>query len=596
MYKYLSFFFALILILSCGEKELKYWERIELSDGISQAHILDIICKGDDILVCTYSNGAFFSKDNGQTWRQFKADTMDSSGLSADYIISGDWDDDYIMLATLCNGINLSDDGGDTWRRLNNDFLGGKNALPVGVIIDDESIYIPTSDGIIQFTDKITSDTEYSEDIHKILNEEQGLASGYIYDLAIRDNIFYTGTLHGFSYSVDKGNIWINFSPTGSYTDEGAPDCKVKAVTANDKYWYAGCDNGLFYSDDTGQNWVNISRGLPSSYVHDILIDHKENLWIATYKGVAFTDNNGQSYKIFGKTSGFYGDNINCFAQSAEGNIFAGTNYGLYRMKEKIPAPNIYPTAQAKFDKFEKSAHQWMIRPVSPKVNNCLDQTHLFDSRVCRNSVKNQGCLYNNSEGIEALAVDYGTIVYTNRKIGHVVLKCDTRYKNYYVYAHYHHLKKVSRWIGQRVSKRDVIGLIGRKGKAIRECLYFEVSLSKMDDSNVPNEPVNPELWQRPLPGCGTIAGIVADTAGSFINDLKIYGVEKPTPSETPFSYAKSYHNSAYSNPAYKENFVIGDVPAGDYLLWVEYDGEKYAVKVKIAPAKITQVKIVVGH
>ncbi|MCD6161633.1 MAG: peptidoglycan DD-metalloendopeptidase family protein [candidate division Zixibacteria bacterium] len=596
MHRYLSFLFALLLILSCGEKELKYWERIELSEGLSQAHILDIACKGDEVFVCTYSDGAFFSKDNGQTWRQFKADTGDSSGLSADYIISGDWDDDYIILATLCDGLNVSDDGGDTWQRLGNDFLCGKSALPVSVIIDDESTYIPSSDGIIHFKDKITPDMEYSEDIFKTIDKGQGLASEYIYDLVIRDNMFFAGTLHGFSYSVDKGSNWINCSPTGSYTDEGAPDCKVKTVAANEKYWYAGCDNGLFYSDDKGQHWVNISRGLPSVYIHDILIDRKGKLWVATYKGIAFTDNDGQSYKTFGKTSGFYGDNINCLAQSGDGNIFAGTNYGLYRMKEKIPAPNNYPTVQAEFGKLEKPAHQWLIRPVSPNVNNYLDQTNLFSSIICGSSAKNQGCLYNNSEGVKALAVDYGTIVYTNRKIGHVVLKCDTRYKNYYVYAHYHHLKKVARWIGQRVSKYDIIGLVGRKGKAVRECLYFEVSLSKMDDSNVPNEPVNPELWQKPLPGCGTIAGIIADTAGNFINDVKIFGVEKPAPAETPFSYAKSYHSLAYSSPAYKENFVIGDVPAGDYLLWAVYDGEKYAIKAKVASLKVAQVKIIIGQ
>jgi len=88
----------------------------------------------------------------------------------------------------------------------------------------------------------------------------------------------------------------------------------------------------------------------------------------------------------------------------------------------------------------------------------------------------------------------------------------------------------------------------------------------------------------------------VVDTAGIPVMGAKIYGVEKPVPTETPFSYAETYRDSVNSSPAYGENFVIGDVPAGEYLLWVEQNGQKYAVKAVVGESKITRVKIIVSE
>ena len=154
----------------------------------------------------------------------------------------------------------------------------------------------------------------------------------------------------------------------------------------------------------------------------------------------------------------------------------------------------------------------------------------------------------------------------------------------------------ITRYVGQKVNSGDVIGFIGKKGNVTNEHLHFEVSLSEQDDSNVPNKTVNNELWQKPLPGCGTIVGNVVDTSGNPIMGARIYGVEKPVPTESPFSYAETYRDSVNSSPAYNENFVIADVPAGEYLLWVEDQGQKYAVKATVVPMIVTRVKIVVGQ
>ena len=586
---------VLVSLSGCGKKELRYWERIDLGEGLKETHILSVVIKDDEILVGTYGKGALFSKDGGETWTVFeKNDLDDKSGLSWNYILGGDWDDDYIILATLGDGLNISSDSGITWKRLGYNFFGTEYLYTVGAYIEDGIKYVPTADGIVVFKDDIDPTVEYETTPFTTIDERQGLASQYIYDMVISGDNMYVGTLHGFSVSTDKGKSWRNFSPNGLYNDDNLAICKVRAVAVKNKTWYAGCDDGLFYSDDNGNNWNNISRGLPSKFVHDILIDQKGGLWIATYKGVAYTKNNGQSYKVYGKTSGFYGENINCLAQAPDGNIYAGTNYGLYRMMEKIPAPNIYPEPQMVFNRPEKPIHQWMKRPVSASENNQCDQTYLYGATMGGNFRQHQGCEFNNPEGVSLLSVDDGTIVYINHRIGHAVLKCDTRFDDYYVYAHYHHMHDITRFIGQKVKRGDIIGHIGKKGNVTNEHLHFEVSLSKQDDSNVPNKTVNNELWRKPLAGCGTIVGNVVDTDGKPIMGAHIYGVEKPVPTETPFSFAETYGDSVNFSPAYNENFVIADVPAGEYLLWVEDGGQKYAVKATVVPLMVTRVKIVV--
>ena len=596
MWRIVVLFAPLALILGCEARQMKYWERVSLGPVPEETHILSIKCKSDGVLVGTFGLGALFSEDGGKTWRLFAtSENGDSTGLSLNYILGGDWDGSYIILATLGDGLNISTDDGATWKRLGYNFFGVEYLYCVGVTIQDGTKYVPTADGIVYFSHEIDPAQSYSERPYKTIDKTQGLASQYIYDMIKKGKNVYVGSLHDFSFSSNNGGAWRNFAPSGKRASNGVSPDKVRAVAVSGNEWYAGCDGGLFVSGDEGETWKDISEGLPSPFVHDLLIDRSGNLWVATYKGVAKSGDGGASYQLFGKESGFYGESINSLAEGGRGNIYAGTNYGLYRLADKLPARNVYPEPQAEFTKTEEPAHQWMLRPVSPDDNNQRDQTYLYGAKMGGYFRQHQGCEYNNPEGTPLLAVDDGTIVYRNDEIGHTVLKCDRRFGDLYVYAHYHHMSVITRNVGDRIDRGDVIGAVGKRGNVTNEHLHFEVSLSDKDDPNVPNRTVNNELWQEPLPGCGTIVGAVTDKEGKLIIGAKIYGVEKPVPTETPFSYAETYRDSVNSSPAYGENFVIADVPAGAYLLWVEDGDSKYAVKALVEPSMVTRVKLVIS-
>lgn len=100
----------------------------------------------------------------------------------------------------------------------------------------------------------------------------------------------------------------------------------------------------------------------------------------------------------------------------------------------------------------------------------------------------------------------------------------------------------------------------------------------------------NPELWIQPLPGTGIVAGQVFDAAGRPVPQARIYGLRKPVPAETPFSYAETYGAHAHSHPLYGEHFAVSDVPAGLYTVGTTIGGRKVYRRVRVEPGKVSWV------
>ena len=93
------------------------------------------------------------------------------------------------------------------------------------------------------------------------------------------------------------------------------------------------------------------------------------------------------------------------------------------------------------------------------------------------------------------------------------------------------------------------------------------------------------------MPGTGVIAGRVFDSAREPVPGARVYGVRKPEPTETPFSFAETYEDRANPDPVFGEHFTIGDVPAGVYVLGVQIDGAKVWRNVIVEPGRVTEVE-----
>jgi hypothetical protein len=144
-----------------------------------------------------------------------------------------------------------------------------------------------------------------------------------------------------------------------------------------------------------------------------------------------------------------------------------------------------------------------------------------------------------------------------------------------------------------------VISRVGHTGRATNDHLHLEVhaaptdSVSAIVDSlnRFPAYTTNPELWIQPLPGTGIVAGQVFDSAGLAVPQARVYGLVKPEPRETPYSFAETYGTRNHPHPLYGEHFAVGDVPPGEYVLGVEIHGRKEVRRIRIEAGRLTWVE-----
>ena len=86
------------------------------------------------------------------------------------------------------------------------------------------------------------------------------------------------------------------------------------------------------------------------------------------------------------------------------------------------------------------------------------------------------------------------------------------------------------------------------------------------------------------------MAGQVFGADGQPVRQARIYGLRKPVPAETPFSYAETYGDRAHPHPLYGEHFAVGDVPAGVYTVGTQIGSRKVYRRVRVEPGKLTWV------
>jgi hypothetical protein len=89
-----------------------------------------------------------------------------------------------------------------------------------------------------------------------------------------------------------------------------------------------------------------------------------------------------------------------------------------------------------------------------------------------------------------------------------------------------------------------------------------------------------------PPQGWGILAARLQNSVGDLIYSLQITIISKDT-GQTWFvnSYGEGTVNS---DPYYRENLVIGDLPAGDYTVWVPYEGSTFNADIHINPGMVS--------
>jgi murein DD-endopeptidase MepM/ murein hydrolase activator NlpD len=164
-----------------------------------------------------------------------------------------------------------------------------------------------------------------------------------------------------------------------------------------------------------------------------------------------------------------------------------------------------------------------------------------------------------------------------------VVVRHDFGYKGEALYTIYAHMSEIIAVVGQHVETGDVLGLVGATGATTGPHLHFEVRLGE----NTFYKTYNPELWMAPPQGWGILVGRMTDEDNNLLHQFTVE--VRPMPSEVPLRTVKTYaEGPVNSDPYYKENLVLSDLPAGLYKLTFQYNDKWMQYWVDIYPGQVT--------
>jgi murein DD-endopeptidase MepM/ murein hydrolase activator NlpD len=207
--------------------------------------------------------------------------------------------------------------------------------------------------------------------------------------------------------------------------------------------------------------------------------------------------------------------------------------------------------------------------------------------------------------GIPILAAGSGTVIYAGQGVYRqgnnvyddpygkaVVIEHDFSYQGEPLFTLYAHLDEILVEKGQFLDMGDQIGLLGRTGKTTGPHLHFEVRLG----SNEFFATRNPDLWISPPQGWGVLVGQIHTYVGFPLEQQIVYLYPtEDNPAIGPVNdvgwISTSYQNDAInSDPHYKENFTLANLPAGKYYIYIPVTsiGLSWSKEIEIKPGQVT--------
>jgi len=243
----------------------------------------------------------------------------------------------------------------------------------------------------------------------------------------------------------------------------------------------------------------------------------------------------------------------------------------------------------------ERSGGYWLSRPIGPQGEQHVDRFYPYGSTGGGRYRIHHGVEFQNEEGTPVLAAASGKVIVAGRDdeviygakpnfYGQlVIIELEKRYRGEKLYNLYAHLSQIDVEVGQVVEEGDILGQVGMSGSAFGPHLHFEARVGE----NTYDRTLNPELWLRPLPGCGIIVGRLIDAQGKPIPEtlITVHHAESPEQRwQEIFTYPLEEVNP---DEEWRENFVLGDVPEGTYILKTRVGGKLYQREVVVVDGEI---------
>jgi hypothetical protein len=172
-----------------------------------------------------------------------------------------------------------------------------------------------------------------------------------------------------------------------------------------------------------------------------------------------------------------------------------------------------------------------------------------------------------------------------------VIMLHDWRWQDQNVYTLYAHTLELFVEVGDHVERGQLIAGVGASGEVSGPHLHLEVRVGE----NSYNSTRNPALWLAPFEGWGTLAGRFIDNRGRPIHGAMI--TVRPVKVESPVTILTRRQRTyspigVNSDEVWQENFVVADLPAGEYTLFLNGGGNLFRRNVQILPGQTNFVII----
>jgi Peptidase family M23 len=581
-------------------------------------HVLTIARAPDNsIWVGTYGEGIFVLRGGAGTWQHLKH-SSDSTArtISFDFVHAfGFGPNGEIWYGTVGNGWGLSTDSGKSWTNWELKQLGPEwqYVTPNGIVTRGDTVYVATADGIQLSSDRGASWAEITDSAGASTAPHPwgAIRSQYVTALARgADGSLWVGHLRGLARSTDGGRSWTEYpSPATCPRADCSNRVRALAPDTGGLVW-VGTERGLYRLDPARGAWLD-KKGRPACPLGPVVKGgcRAETPPVAALAGA------GPGHVYAATRDGVYaedGDALNvcdvtrtvsALLLLSPGTYAAGrpTGIGTCHVDQGLSLVGVSYQERPDTDA-RGTRHTWFERPIALTDQPYIDQTYRYGSTMGGTFQQHQGVEFNNPDGTPVHAIGDGVVVYAGpaeQGSNTVAIRHDRRFKQLFLYSTYYHNSKLLVTVGQRVRMGEVIALVGNTGRATNDHLHLEVHAAPFDSVRLvvdPNErfpkyTVNPELWIRPLPGTGIVAGRVWDAQGRPAAQVRVYGLIKAEPQETPYAYAETYGEHNHPDPDYGEHFAVSDVEPGDYTLAVVVGDKRMTRRVRVAADRVTWVE-----
>lgn len=282
-----------------------------------------------------------------------------------------------------------------------------------------------------------------------------------------------------------------------------------------------------------------------------------------------------------------------------EAQIYREPGGGLVSPLEWRPPPVEVPHS------IHPDDHYWLARPIASDSRNYDLEWYHYGNQPMRSDALpyrvHHGLDFPNDTGTPIFATSNGTVVWAgnlpssrdgvNYYGNTVIIKHDWLWLGENVYTLYAHTLELFVEEGDYVEEGQLIAGVGASGEVSGPHLHIEVRVGENNYQSTRN----PALWLAPYEGWGTLAGRFIDQRGRLIHgaQVTVIPVEIDNDYDVSIQRQRTYEPSSInSDDVWQENFVVADLPAGEYRVVLSTAGETFRRTVFIRPGQTNYIII----